>query len=132
LSAFRARATDEGRPGPGCSAGTAGFGGFFVVVVVVGVVVVDVVVELLLVEDDEDVPVPVVLPWVTTNVTARMSAPRAAMIAGRGSSMRGALGTVRSSRGLNAFSARRTPSLRGSVAARVEACHQSGLLLSSR
>jgi hypothetical protein len=31
---------------------------------------------------------------VTTNVMARINAPRAAMMAGRGSSIRGALGTV--------------------------------------
>jgi hypothetical protein len=40
---------------------------------------------------------------VTTNVMARMSTPRAAMMAGRGSSIRGALGTVQVERSGKAY-----------------------------
>ena len=64
-----------------------------VVVDVLDVDVVAVVVELALDEDGAGVLVPASLPLVTTNVTARIRAPMAAMIAGRGSSIRGAFGT---------------------------------------
>jgi hypothetical protein len=45
-------------------------------------------------EGTETLP-PVSPAFVTANVAARINAPRAAMMAGRGSSIRGALGTVR-------------------------------------
>src|SRR4051794_32170578 len=80
-----------GRPCPAWAGGWAGFLGF-AVVVVVGWVVVAVFVDVLAGAGEEVLVV--VLLWVTTKATARISAPRAAMIAGRGSSIRGALGTV--------------------------------------
>jgi hypothetical protein len=52
------------------------------------------VVAVEVVTEGEGTLVPAVLLWVATKVAARISAPRAAMIAGRGSSIRGALGTV--------------------------------------
>src|SRR3981189_127276 len=60
------------------------------VVGVVGVVVAPGVLD----EEGTGIAPPVSPALVTTNVTARINAPRAAMIAGRGSSIRGALGTV--------------------------------------
>ena len=68
--------------------------GFEAGVVAVGVV--DVVAVVAADDDGADEDVVPVLPLVTTKVTTRMSAPRAAMIAGRGSSIRGVFGTVRS------------------------------------
>jgi hypothetical protein len=61
---------------------------------------------------------------VITNVITRMSAPSAAMIAGRGSSIRGALGTGQSyaDNPLTAYSARRPRCLSGRVPAWSEAC----------
>jgi hypothetical protein len=60
--------------------------------VVVGVVVVLVAAGLL--DEGAEIAPPGSPALVTRNVTARINAPRAAMIAGRGSSIRGALGTV--------------------------------------
>jgi hypothetical protein len=71
--------------------GLAGFAAVVVVVVAEGVVVVALVLE----DGDETETPPVSFPaLVTANVTARINTPKAAMIAGRGSSIRGALDTV--------------------------------------
>src|SRR5438067_6826426 len=93
--------------------------------------VVVVVEEFLVVEpllEDGATVVPASLPCVTTNVTASTSTPSTAMIAGRGSSIRDAFGTVSGlglgRRGLTAYSARNPLCLSASVPRRVEACYQ--------
>jgi hypothetical protein len=72
-----------------------GFAGVGVVAVCVAVVdVVEVPVDAGAFDEGAETVLALSPALVTTNVMARISTPRAAMIAGRGSSIRGALGTV--------------------------------------
>jgi hypothetical protein len=72
-------------------------------VVAVGVVLVPVSVDAGAFDDGAETVLALSPAFVTTNVTARISAPRAAMMAGRGSSIRGALGTVQVERSVVAY-----------------------------
>jgi hypothetical protein len=81
-----------------------GFAG--VVVVAVGVVLVaavEVSVDAGALDGGAETPLALSPALVTRNVTARTNAPRAAMMAGRGSSIRGALGTVEVERSGKAY-----------------------------
>src|SRR5215216_1767553 len=130
-----ARATSDGRPGDAVTLGCSG-AAFFVVVVLVpvlvelpdGVVVVDVSAAGLFPGAEL---LPLSLPFVTTNVATRSRAPSAAMIAGRGSSIRGELGTSRVVRSLpTAYSARKPGCLSRRVTLGQQARQQFGRRLS--
>jgi hypothetical protein len=86
------------------SAGGCGFAGVDVVGVgVVLVVLVDVAVDAGVLDEGAEIVLALSPALVTTNVMARINAPRAAMMAGRGSSIRGALGTVQVERSGKAY-----------------------------
>ena len=96
-----ARAIGAGRPGLATRAGTFGFDG--VGVVAFDVVVAPVPVEAGVLDEGAEIVLALSPALVTTNVMARINAPRAAMMAGRGSSIRGALGTVQVERSGKAY-----------------------------